>query len=753
MKKILAKSDGTTLEEHTNALIACYDNWLVQIQKINPLLYDKIADWRSFVRDMLFFHDQGKRVAPFQQNLSDKSKQPVWHELLSLAFISEEKEDSWGDCAKYILNAIANHHKRDRGNPEIRKLHIEYLKDIYDDYKNNKPTDWDWLKSNGWDECIEKTVNCIFYDTDFFGKSNFDPFKHNFFKGMLHKCDYAASAGLKNMETIYSGNYNLAFQNYMSYKPLSPLQEKSGELSEKSVILIAPTGSGKTELSMNWVRKNGSCKVFYLLGMRTAVQKMYERWKDCFGDSNVKLLHGEIAYYMIGEEMGNEQYNNLHDKLTMVKQLSMPITIATADQIITSTLKYHSFETVYLTCAYSQIIVDEIQSFDPQAMAIIVYFLKEIHNLGGGFLLMTATLPPFIKKELSKLNNVELLDPLGYESHPKSLNMDLKRHRFNWLENSYINSNKTIAHIMDSFKEGKSVLAICNTVAIAQDVTQKLSKSGVEVNLLHARFIRKDRNDKEEQITKDAPSDREKSKPVIWVSTQIVEASLDIDFDEMHTEICTVDSLLQRFGRCYRKREYGGNVPNIFIYDYDKDGNPKNYTELVYDKELLEFTKKHIAEYDDRLLTEKDKYIFFNDVFSELTDTSEYKKKYNNMLTLLKNSYRAETRKEAQDLFRQSGMLNFSIVPFELQPEVDGLLENWANSSGKERVATQADIMQYTVSAAVKRNDIAKLRSLEKDYPNSKFAANLYYAPETLYKYDNITGLQYIKGDEPIILD
>ena len=62
--------------------------------------------------------------------------------------------------------------------------------------------------------------------------------------------------------------------------------------------------------------------------------------------------------------------------------------------------------------------------------------------------------------------------------------------------------------------------------------------------LLHSRFIRRDRNLLEQKIMEFSESD----EVGIWVTTQIVEASLDIDFDILHTEMCTADSLLQRMG-------------------------------------------------------------------------------------------------------------------------------------------------------------------------------------------------------------
>ena len=71
---------------------------------------------------------------------------------------------------------------------------------------------------------------------------------------------------------------------------------------------------------------------------------------------------------------------------------------------------------------------------------------------------------------------------------------------------------------------------------------------------MHSRFIRADREILEKRIMDFSEN---MSEAGVWVTTQIVEASLDIDFDILHTEMCTADSLLQRMGRCSREKEYG----------------------------------------------------------------------------------------------------------------------------------------------------------------------------------------------------
>lgn len=84
----------------------------------------------------------------------------------------------------------------------------------------------------------------------------------------------------------------------------------------------------------------------------------------------------------------------------MAKNLSYPLIVSTADQIFTATLKYLGFEKIYGTLSYSKVIIDEIQAYSPQTMAIIIHGLKEIVSIGGKFLIVTATFPSFVRDEL-----------------------------------------------------------------------------------------------------------------------------------------------------------------------------------------------------------------------------------------------------------------------------------------------------------------------------------------------------------------
>ena len=96
---------------------------------------------------------------------------------------------------------------------------------------------------------------------------------------------------------------------------------------------------------------------------------------------------------------------------------------------------------------------------------------------------------------------------------------------------------------------------------------------------MHSRFIQSDRSEKERNI-KEFSKNRDGAG--IWITTQIVEASLDIDFDMLYTEMSTLDCLFQRLGRCYRSREYCENIPNVKIYIKDTSG-----VGYIYDKKSM----------------------------------------------------------------------------------------------------------------------------------------------------------------------
>jgi len=515
-------------------------------------------------------------------------------------------------------------------------------------------------------------------------------FKHYFnllvfLKGVLHKCDYAASAAIEP-EKRYTGDYRNDFAEWLHSEAkfeLRPFQQSAKEQSDKSIVLVASTGMGKTEYAMNWI--NGS-KAFYLLGIRIAVNEMFKRFTNVFHEQNVALLHGEASFFLAANDNNND--DDYTSALARIRQFSYPLTIATADQLVTSVFKYNGFELSYFTASYSKIVVDEIQSFAPEAIAAIVVFLKEIHSLGGRFLLMTATLPTFVRKEFEKLPDV-IISPPQY--------LDKKRHRIKLIDNP-MNSEAAISLIKKECKQ-KKVLIICNTVAKAQEMHVALAD--IKPQLIHARFIGRDRKQKETDIM-------DAFGPCIWISTQIVEASLDIDFDVLFTECASIESLFQRFGRCYRKRDYNFNEPNVYILASEPA--------KIYDCTLFDKTWEILHDYDMQLLKEETKQTIMEKVFSGID--SKYRKRYKNMKELLELGYRTESRAAAQQEFRTITNSHIVIpepVYNENQAQIEELINHIdsINDDQRGRIRKQAELRDYTVGIQLYRDKEKLLKPIE----------------------------------------
>ena len=96
------------------------------------------------------------------------------------------------------------------------------------------------------------------------------------------------------------------------------------------------------------------------------------------------------------EEIGLSQY---HER---TRQLTMPLTICTIDQLFDFVYRYKGFEPKLATLAYSKIIIDEVQMYSPDLIAYLVSGLSHITKLGGKFAILTATFPPFVGELLRK---------------------------------------------------------------------------------------------------------------------------------------------------------------------------------------------------------------------------------------------------------------------------------------------------------------------------------------------------------------
>lgn len=741
MKKpdeFIAKSNGETIRQHTDNLIKAFDDF--------KCLYGYMFD-EKLQKAILYaceYHDYGKASLLFQKNINNKNRlnetpdsekilniykdngfeKNIPHGYLSPAFMSfnDLKKDVGELLAMCVYNAVYYHHNRDTG------INAAELKNIIE--SDFKP---------------RFNINKSSYQRKMFGGYLPDEWwiTYAIIVGMLNKFDYYASDTHNKLPVEIDGNYNgkyigdyvLQSMNDKGYK-LRPIQEYMKANQDKNLIVTASTGIGKTEAALLWAGKQ---KLFYTLPLKISINAMYQRMK-CDYDykkDNVTLLHSDFISQLAETEYDDKQIMLKYDA---TKRLSYPYTVCTVDQLFSFVYKYRGCEILLATLKYSKIVIDEIQSYEPTLIAKLIYGLKLITMAGGQFAIITATMPDvllsFIKQE-----------KIPFTAPEKPFLLDKIRHKIHYKQAENFDYDK-----IAEYGRKQKVLVICNTVKKACEVWENLKAEyeNLNVSLLHSKFMRKDRRTLENAIMEFAD---DKDSVGIWVTTQLVEASLDIDFDILFTEMCTADSLLQRMGRCYRKRDYSGEDPNVIIVD-DKNG----YGTVYKYKEIYDRSVEFLQEYNNRCFSEKEKIDYVNKVYNakELEQYSyDNKKGYyldvRNTLNTCKDLTAFDfTKNEAKKKFRN--ITSYKIIPkciynqhIDEFDEVRKILKEPKKHSFSERQKAKEFIEDYSIN-------LGNFDVRTKERCNSLFEGLDYYTFDYKYDFDEDIksgiGLEYDKDEE-----
>ena len=477
-------------------------------------------------------------------------------------------------------------------------------------------------------------------------------------------------------------------------------------LTEENVIAIAPTGSGKTEAALIWssLKKDWE-RIVYLLPTRVTSNAIYSRLTDYFGEEYTQLIHSSARQYI------KEQFDNSYDQKKYFRDKSFfkNINICTIDQLLTLGFNLGFWEVKTFHLLNARIIIDEIHLYSPYTLGLIIStitYLKE--NFNTRFYIMTATMPVKLQLLLEKtLGNVSLIQD-------KEL-LNEARNEFESRDNLI---EESLEEIKVKIEEGRKVLIVVNTVDKAIELYEKLKGfakgSGVDAICYHSRFIKKDRFVKEKEIF----ALDKKNKGGVLIATQVVEVSLDIDFDILYTENAPIDAIIQRAGRVNRKRQKEDTKVILFQH-YE-------ISEKIYDvKGVLENTFKHFKKLDGQRLTEnklnelvdvvyKDLNIESNDKYIEgLNKHLDIQYKYNFIKDLTTD----------EKVFTREGLDTISVIPDQFFEGLVGCLDN--------------DILSnHELSISKRRANSAKIISGPLDF---KFIdAN----------YDDEKGLTFKKKDE-----
>lgn len=689
-----------SIQQHTDRLIQNYN----VLKKLYPGLK---VDW-DILRLACLYHDLGKMNKKFQKKMKGrKVKGEIPHGFLSIGFLDvHELEKTYPEeKIKILVNSIAYHHERDFRFSEYSKLLREEIMSMKEDAKEFK---YDRIKN-----CIE-TLNIDILDylddsrvTEEDGENVF--YDYILVKGLLNRIDYASSAhervewendfleeSLDNMMKRWKEkNINVSWNNLQIY-----MIKNRGE----NVIAVAQTGMGKTEAGLLWIGDN---KGFFTLPLKTAINAIYDRVRNEVVKGKVEkrvgLLHSDAFSEYIKREDNDEEKLELEEiglsqYYERTKQLTIPLTICTLDQLFDFIYRYKGFEPKLATLAYSKIIIDEIQMYSSDLIAYLVSGLLHITKIGGKFAILTATFPPFIGDLLEK-EGVNFKMPKPFIDKDKSK----IRHSIK-VKDEMINTD----FIIEKYKKNK-VLVICNTVKKAQELYEEIKEKRIDlkavVNLFHNSFIRKDRRDKEDAILKLGNKDN-KNGCGIWICTQVAEASLDIDFDILITELSDLNGLFQRMGRCYRNRPFDKEGYNCYVFTGgDKKCSGVGY---VIDKDIFQFSKEALENIDGKI-SEEEKIKLINSVYTtQKLEQTDYYKKIIDTLKYIQSLYTNEMDKsQAKRRFRNINSI--TVIPETIfnsnKKEIESL--KLIVNENRKRDMTKKEVEDLKVRKAKARAQLA----------------------------------------------
>lgn len=592
-----------------------------------------------------FLHDFGKAMPGFQAILrkdSDPQLKEQWrgqrHEVFSLAFL-DWLVDGLDDREKlFIAAAIVSHH---RDAAEITELYSRYEQERLGDHLASLAPEhvtglhawlvssgWSWAQQLGLDQLGVQPVTVIPQPNIPFNDGAVRSIRYwlrqyqKFFRqlqrqrntdvlipllalrGTLVNADHSASAHADKLPIVRFVADDVLRSRRIPRDSLHQHQSDA-ELVIGSALLIAPTGSGKTEAALLWAAAQSAndylpARLFYTLPYQASMNAMQQRLNETFGEKNVGLQHGRALLALYQQLMNRDESSpktamRQAQWLKNLNQLNYPpVRVFSPYQMLKAMYRLKGYEAQLTDYHNALFVFDEIHAYEVKRLALVLKTIEYLRcHYNARFFIMSATFPKIIKGWLQ-----DALGPTVTLAATQQLFDEFQRHRVQLHEGELLHNLELVEA---DARAGKSVLVTCNLVDNAQAVYDELSArlqdlNAMEVMLLHGRFNLRDRGYKEQLVQEYTGAKSEKKKPLVLVATQVVEVSLDIDLDTIYSEPAPLEALVQRFGRVNRAREKGLCPVHVFVQPQDG--------QHIYDERLIQKTLAILKRENGRSLDE-----------------------------------------------------------------------------------------------------------------------------------------------------
>lgn len=407
------------------------------------------------------------------------------------------------------------------------------------------------------------------------------------------------------------------FKDHFNFKPHA-LQKEMLEtikaIKKPGLILIeAPMGTGKTETALTASEiLSAKCHtngIFYGLPTQATSNAMLPRlalWLTAEqGRYGLKLMHSKAnsvkAYQDLDKNTDNVFINSWYNrKLGSLEHF----TIGTIDQLLQMSLSQRHLAFKHLAFSGKTVIIDEVHTYDSYMQSYLQKALKWLGEYHVPVIALSATLTHKIRQSLVSSylqRDVELPTNLAYPLLTYTENSIVKQ------QNKFANSQSKAVTIKSFTKDEPQQIAqkadelvnqggicgiIVNSIARAQDIAKEIKAPKI---LLHSSFLAKDRSIIEAQILKTI---KNRPKKLVIIGTQVLEQSLDLDFDVLITDAAPMDLLLQRIGRLWRRDRKRANSFTKPVCYVDTNSKSKAYKTdcFLYSNYLINHTVKLLPD-------------------------------------------------------------------------------------------------------------------------------------------------------------
>lgn len=427
------------------------------------------------------------------------------------------------------------------------------------------------------------------------------------------------------------------------------------------MILEAPMGLGKTEAALaaaeEVAAKTGSSGLFFGLPTQATSNGMFGRVKEWLENlaeeygmkQSLQLCHGKAA---LNKELNQLKKSTQDVNIDDVSNGSVYVNewfsgrkktslddcvVGTVDGFLLTALKQKHLALRHLGFSKKVVIIDEVHAYDTYMQQYLDEAIRWMGAYQTPVILVSATLPQERRKALisaylkgmgAKRNEIKFPDALSGNSYPLISYSDGKEVKgqvsFQPTKNKVIsvvkiNEEVLLEKVEECLEDGGVAGIIVNTVRKAQHLGKIFKEHfGAEMTeVLHSAYIATDRVEKEKNLISMIGKHGNRPEKKIIIGTQVMEQSLDIDFDVLFTDLCPIDLLLQRIGRMHRheiERPEKLKEPSVYVMGTSDQLDLEKGSVRVYGEYILIRTQYFLP---DKIRIPSDIPVLINDVYGD----------------------------------------------------------------------------------------------------------------------------------------